>query len=144
MSIDTSSPIEKPHSGVTGTLRRLLAAVVTYAEARFELACVEGKGALGLVIKLALAAFAGLLFTVIAYVLFMFAFVDWVATHWWSGHYAPAASIIAVGHLIAAAGLALWAARAASQSKDSLFHATRREFNQDKQWLTSPHSNSRN
>lgn len=135
---------EQPSAGVTGTLRRLLAAAVTYAEARFQLAVVEGGGAFKVLAAVVVAALTSLLFAFIAYMLLLFALVDWVATHWWQGQYAPAAAVVAVIHLAGAVVLAGWAYRALSQSGKTLFHATRREFQQDKLWLTSNQSNSRN
>jgi uncharacterized membrane protein YqjE len=135
---------EKSSAGVTGTLRRLLAAAVMYLEARFRLACMEGEGAFKLLAAVIVAGLTSLLFAAIAYVLLMFALVGWVAAHWWQGDLTPAAAIVAAAHLIGAVGLAFWAVRALSTSSKTLFHATRHEFQQDKLWLTSSQSNSRN
>lgn len=135
---------EKNSAGVTGTLRRLLAAAVMYLEARFHLACLEGGGAFKLLAAVIIAGLTSLLFTAIAYILLMFALVGWVATHWWQGDLAPAAAVVAAAHLIGAAGLAFWAVRTLSSSSKTLFHATRHEFQQDKLWLTSSQPNSRN
>ncbi|WP_157211013.1 phage holin family protein [Verrucomicrobium spinosum] len=139
-----NSDPEKTSAGVTGTLRRLLAAAVMYLEARFRLACMEGGGAFKLLAAVIVAALTSLLFASIAYVLLMFAVVGWVAAHWWQGELAPAAAVVAAAHLLGAAALALWAIRTLSTSSKTLFHATRHEFQQDKLWLTSSQPNSRN
>lgn len=135
---------EKNPAGVTGTLRRLLAAAVMYLEARFRLACMEGGGAFKILAAVIVAGLTSLLFVAIAYVLLMLALVGWIAARWWQGDLAPAAAVVAAAHLAGAAALACWAVHALSTSSKTLFHATRHEFQQDKLWLTSSQPNSRN
>jgi uncharacterized membrane protein YqjE len=137
---EVSTPPE--HSRITSSFRRLLAAAVTYLDARIQLACLEGQGALGSVVRLVTAVFTGTIFALLAYLLLIFALVDWMAIKWWEGRHAPAATVVALLHLSGAVALALWAARAASRT--TFFHATRRELQKDKQWLTNPHPNSKN
>lgn len=123
--------------GVMDLLRSILTPVLLYADARLHIAKLESREALqagGVIIAL-------LFSLAVAYMGGLVAVALWISQNWWQGSLLPAVVVIVAGHLVLAAAGAVWLAR--SLRHRDLFHATRKEFMEDKRWLlTDPASRS--
>lgn len=131
------SVVSAPPAPVAGqAVRSLLDSASHYLAARLSLARMEGREALRAGVGiLALGLVAGLSLAV-AYAGFMTALVWWLAEVWGGGAGTAMAALV-LGHLLVAAASAGWLAHVVRRRR--FFHATRKEFMEDKKWLESHH-----
>jgi uncharacterized membrane protein YqjE len=121
-----------------GSVRRMTSALGRYAGARAQLFAQEVGQARQQAVRIAiLGAVAGFC-AILGYVALMAALTACMAHGWWDGRWAPALAITGAVHLVAAAGGAVAARRL--WMSGGFFPATRREFKEDKKWLTTNES----
>lgn len=118
---------------VTDSFRAVLSSAWGYLEARLKIARLEGTEALRVGLGVAVLALVVVLSLIVVYVGSMLVLTLWAARTWGDGNVLLAALTLVVGHLVLAVVCALWAARAVRRRR--LFHATRKEFMEDKRWL---------
>ncbi|OAI56979.1 hypothetical protein AYO49_03130 [Verrucomicrobiaceae bacterium SCGC AG-212-N21] len=118
---------------VTESLRSLLIAAMHYAEARIKLFWLECHEVMDRGIAVLAVALAAVLSVIITYVGSMIALVFWIARTWWESDPLPAVIMVTLGHLLLAVASIAWVIRASKGAH--FFHATLKEFKEDKQWL---------
>jgi len=117
-------------------VQALLDSATHYVEARWRIASLEGREALRAGAAMAVLAMVIVLSLAVAYAGLM------AALAWWLAHVSQAGAgavmaALALGHLALAVACALWLARSVRNRR--LFHATRKEFMEDRKWLEAHH-----
>lgn len=118
---------------VRESLQAVLTSAVAYLETRWQIAHLESKEALRVGMGVALLGLIMVLCLTIAYVGIVIAGMWWISQHWGDGDLVWPACAVIGGHLVLAVLCAWWATRAVRRGR--LFHATRKEFMEDKLWL---------
>jgi len=135
MTGTTQPPDERPAAdvGLSGHLLSLLASLASYLSARFELAGLEGKDAVGVFIKVAFALVLALIFLCFGYAFLWIGLIVLLASlchlHW--GWLVFGSGVL---HLFAMAGCFFAVRRL---GKKPIFTATLEEFRKDQEWLKS-------
>jgi uncharacterized membrane protein YqjE len=124
--------------GIAETLRSMFLAALRYAEARLRLFCLEGKEVLHRGLAVVALSIIAMLSVIITYAGIMIALVLWMARMWWDGDVLPAVMAAALGHALIAAGCAGWVIHVTRGT--AFFHATLKEFKEDRQWLDANHT----
>lgn len=109
----------------------MLSSAVAYVETRWQIARLEGREALHVGLGVAACGLVIILSLIVAYVGLVAGFTWWASRNW--GSPLAAVSAVVFGHLAVAALCAIWGARAMRRHR--FFHATRKEFMEDKLWL---------
>jgi uncharacterized membrane protein YqjE len=122
-------------ASLIGSLRRVGLAFIRYAHARARLAQAEAQQAGRHATRMAALAGSFVFCAVAAYGALIVAVTAWMASYWWNGRWAPAFLVTAGAHALIALGCGLALRRV--WRRGSLFPATRREFKEDRKWLTS-------
>lgn len=130
------SPLPPVTAEVREAVRSLMASASHYAAARWRIASLEGREALRAGAGMLVAGIAILVSVAIAYAGLIGAFTWWLAGVWEIGAGAAVAALVLV-HLALAAACAGWLAHTLRSRR--LFHATRKEFKEDKRWLEAHH-----
>jgi uncharacterized membrane protein YqjE len=120
-------------TAVQESLRAVLASAWSYAEARLTIAKLESREALRVGLAVAAVAIIVLLSLIMDYVGAMLGLAVWIAESWGHENILAPTLVLVLGHLALAAVCALWAAHSVRRRR--LFHATRKEFMEDKRWL---------
>lgn len=131
-----SSPSPPPAVEVRDTVRSLLASASDYAEARWRIASLEGREALRAGTGMVVTGMVILVSLAVAYTGLMVALMWWISAMWNVGAGVALAGLV-LGHLMLAAACAGWLAHLVRTRR--LFHATRKEFMEDKRWLEAHH-----
>lgn len=128
-------PLSGQHheQGLADTMRSLFHAALHYADVRLRLFWLESRDMLHRGLLLVALAIMAAISVIITYFGLMIALVLWIARTWWGGDALPAVMIVALGHLLVAVTCGAIIAYATRHTH--LFHATLREFKEDKQWL---------
>ena len=120
-------------SGITSAVRSFAGSAAGYFDARLQLAKLEGAEALRLGISVVAIAAALVTSALIAYVFGMISLTLWIADRWWEGSVMKAALVISSVHLML--GLAAVTMILLLTKGRRPFHATLKEFSEDRQWL---------
>jgi uncharacterized membrane protein YqjE len=118
---------------LTESVRSLLLAALHYAEARVRLFWLECHEVVHRGLALVALSLLAILSVIITYFGGMIALALWIARTWWNGDMLPAIVILSLGHLLLATCCAAWIAHAAKRAQ--FFHASLKEFKEDRQWL---------
>lgn len=122
-----------PSAEARGVVRAILHSALHYVDARVEIARLEGRQAwhegkamvvLGTLFVFSLAA---------AYAGGILALAWWLSLEWGTSSALPVIITLVGGHLLVAAGCAASLLRTWRRTR--FFHATRKEFMEDKRWL---------
>ena len=127
-----------PDGSLIESVRRMTAAAARYASARSQLFVHEAGQARRHVVQMAALGIVVGVFGVLGYIALVGALTAWMAQAWWDGRWVPALAVTGGIHLAAAIACAtaihrIWKNR-------GFFPATRREFKEDKKWLTTNES----
>lgn len=126
-------PPEPSPGGLAGSLRDLWCDAQEYAAARWALFQLEAQRAAGHFTRVAIAAAVVLLGAAVGYVALWAVVLIFAARQWCGGDFLPPVAVMAGVHLLAAGLAAWWLVRRGKGQ--ALFNATRREFQEDQQWL---------
>lgn len=120
-------------SDVRESVRTLLSSAAVYLEARLRIARLEGREALRSGARVVVLGFVGVLSLMVAYAGLMLGLAWWITHTWGDGSTVSTVLVLILGHIIVAVACGMGLVRAVRRGR--FFHATRKEFMEDKRWL---------
>ncbi|MGV3663157.1 MAG: phage holin family protein [Prosthecobacter sp.] len=133
MHTSPAIPHSPPVLDVRDSVRSLLGSASLYLEARLRIARLEGREALRAGARVAVLGVVLMLSLLVAYAGLMLGLAWWITHTWGEGGAVSTVLVLILGHLVVAAGCGMGLVHALRRSR--FFHATRKEFMEDKRWL---------